>query len=697
MNHFLLLSCLFISVLGHSQNANDLFFSEYVEGSSNNKYLEIFNGTGATVDLTNYQVILYSNGATTPSKTHPLEGNLETGHVLVLKNSKAEIYLGSTINSSATNFNGNDAVALVNISTGNYIDIIGRIGESTYWSSEAYATTDKTLVRKATVVEGVLTNPSSGFPTLATEWDVFDQNTIDNLGSHLFSPPTVGTLSNFELSDYTVETGQAVTFTWDAVDVDYIRFQMEVETGNWKDFEGLTHIDATLGTLLVNVPIDATEGTYKLRVVDVNNSSVFAESNSFTITDIHFAGLDEDNPAYPAANETGVPTDLCHVVYSEEGNTISVRRILICFNEDIQAGTGNIIVDIVTEGINAFTLDVASDSKVEFCGSVLAINIVDDLSGEKVYRVTVPCGAINDKATIPNAFTGFEWSFTTGSRNSLRTISEIQTPLDLTALDASTYVGQYITTSGVVTYKRSGGFYLQDGTTPYSGIYVYDSNTSKAVNVGDVVTLAGQVQEDNNLTEISNVLSYEVFTPMAFPEPVTISMPFDKTNAEPWESMLVMVQNVTYASMGSGAEFNVVDGGSNVGIIDDYLYTYTPVTNETFNSIAGIMNDCKNAYKLAPRSADDVASVTNSVGNAERINLTIYPNPVMDELRILSEEDLVVVEVVNMAGQVVACINKHSSYAGEIVISMARKDKGVYVVKVITENGTIIKRKIIKE
>ena len=34
-----------------SSNASDLFISEYAEGSSNNKYLEIFNGTGQEVSL----------------------------------------------------------------------------------------------------------------------------------------------------------------------------------------------------------------------------------------------------------------------------------------------------------------------------------------------------------------------------------------------------------------------------------------------------------------------------------------------------------------------------------------------------------------------------------------------------------------------------------------------------------------------
>ncbi|MBN1327322.1 MAG: lamin tail domain-containing protein, partial [Candidatus Cloacimonetes bacterium] len=41
----------------------DLFFSEYIEGSSNNKALEIYNGTGAQVDLADYRIAQSVNGA----------------------------------------------------------------------------------------------------------------------------------------------------------------------------------------------------------------------------------------------------------------------------------------------------------------------------------------------------------------------------------------------------------------------------------------------------------------------------------------------------------------------------------------------------------------------------------------------------------------------------------------------------------
>ena len=41
--------------------ATDLFFSEYAEGSSDNKYLEIFNGTGNDIDLSLYAISSCSN------------------------------------------------------------------------------------------------------------------------------------------------------------------------------------------------------------------------------------------------------------------------------------------------------------------------------------------------------------------------------------------------------------------------------------------------------------------------------------------------------------------------------------------------------------------------------------------------------------------------------------------------------------
>ena len=67
----------------------DLIISEYIEGSSNNKYIEIYNGTGASVNLTDYEIRIYANGSTTPTSTISLSGTLTNGNVYVIANSSA--------------------------------------------------------------------------------------------------------------------------------------------------------------------------------------------------------------------------------------------------------------------------------------------------------------------------------------------------------------------------------------------------------------------------------------------------------------------------------------------------------------------------------------------------------------------------------------------------------------------------------
>ena len=164
----------------------DLFFSEYVEGTGNNKYLEIYNGTGVAQNLANYQVRTYSNGSATPSTTNTLSGILNPGEVIVLRNTGATIYPGAATVAGAVNFNGNDAVELYNIGLGATADLIGRIGEDpgTQWSAGGNSSLDQTLRRKSTVTGGVTSNPASGFPTLATEWENLGTNVIANLGNH---------------------------------------------------------------------------------------------------------------------------------------------------------------------------------------------------------------------------------------------------------------------------------------------------------------------------------------------------------------------------------------------------------------------------------------------------------------------------------------------------------------------------------
>lgn len=185
--------------LTEGTNATDLIISEYVEGSSSNKYIEIYNGTGNAVDLSNYYLQLYSNGAPTPSSDIKLSGTLAHGATVVYKNSSAALTLPvgvTATTNAAVNFNGDDAVALYynDGTNAHFVDIFGVIDQDpgTQWTADGgFQTVDRTLVRKATVTSGVNVNPTNtgddittDFVTLGTEWVMYDINTASNLGSH---------------------------------------------------------------------------------------------------------------------------------------------------------------------------------------------------------------------------------------------------------------------------------------------------------------------------------------------------------------------------------------------------------------------------------------------------------------------------------------------------------------------------------
>ena len=87
-----LLVCALVGASAASAASSDLLFSEYVEGSGNNKALEIFNDTGAPVDLAagGYNVQIFFNGSATAGLTINLTGTVADGDVFVLAQSAAD-------------------------------------------------------------------------------------------------------------------------------------------------------------------------------------------------------------------------------------------------------------------------------------------------------------------------------------------------------------------------------------------------------------------------------------------------------------------------------------------------------------------------------------------------------------------------------------------------------------------------------
>ena len=180
-------------------NLTDLFISEYVEGTSNNKAIEIFNGTASSVDLAadGYRLEFYFNGSTSPGSTLNLSGELGPGNVFVLASSSASSTILDVTNqaSSAAFYNGNDAVVLKKGAA--ILDVIGQVGfnPGTEWGSGLISTADNTIRRIESTSQGD-TNPNDIFDP-SIEWIGYPTDTFDGLG--IFNGTTIQT---FALSDF---------------------------------------------------------------------------------------------------------------------------------------------------------------------------------------------------------------------------------------------------------------------------------------------------------------------------------------------------------------------------------------------------------------------------------------------------------------------------------------------------------------
>ncbi len=215
-----------------------VFISEYIEGSSSNKALEIYNATGSDVDLSNYIMLRSNNGADGwVSDTLRMEGMLAAGDVFVIANSSADaaILAEADTTHSMTFYNGDDALGLFEVTATDtvLIDMFGELGvdPGSGWEVAGVSTGTKehTLVRKAAWDTGNSTTLGSfGTNDFNSEWMVKEQNDFSGIGSHTVGVDfsirelnryrNAATLTTDDLGSHPL-VGQEVTFT--AVIVSY--------------------------------------------------------------------------------------------------------------------------------------------------------------------------------------------------------------------------------------------------------------------------------------------------------------------------------------------------------------------------------------------------------------------------------------------------------------------------------------------
>jgi len=140
-------------------------------------------------------------------------------------------------------------------------------------------------------------------------------------------------------------------------------------------------------------------GTHNV-VLNANDGQGGSTNQSFTIT-INDVTAPTLSTLAPSNNATDIATN---------------TNLILIFSENIQKGTGNILIKDALDNSTVQTIDVTSNV-VTISGATVAVNPPSDLLGHKNYYIQIPATAFTDMAS--NAYAGIAdmitWNFTTAN------------------------------------------------------------------------------------------------------------------------------------------------------------------------------------------------------------------------------------------------------------------------------------------
>jgi PKD repeat protein len=470
-------------------SCSNLFFSEYIEGSSNNKVLEIYNPTCDTVDLANYQIQRFTNGSASASGTYtfPTGTLLASQEVYVIANASSDptiLSVADTTN-AATFFNGDDAVTLMDLSTGDTLDIIGVVGvdPGTGWTVGSGATANYTLVRKPNIHDG-----TTDWSVSSTQWEVLTIDTFDSLGMHWATTCNEPVVAAFTVQDTVSCLGSTVCFTntttGGSCNMTYI---YDLGDGIQSAQEDFCHIYTAPGTYTVTLIVDDNGTTYTSSVA----ITVLASSDA-TIT---------------AAGPFCETDPVINLTASDAGGTWSGIGIT-----DANAGT----FDPSTTGAGTFDIVYTISGT---CGDAdtLSIAVMASETADIVYSDTVYCANLEASITPTNNGDAGTFSGSTGLVIDANT-GVIDGTSTIAGSGAGSYTVTYIT-NGVCADTLEVDIYLEncDALEEASsfGLEIYPNPVKDQImikgNLGDVQAikifdLAGKVVYEFN----SNFMQIDV-------------------------------------------------------------------------------------------------------------------------------------------------------------------------------------------
>ncbi len=413
---------------------SDLFFSEYIEGTNNNKVLEIYNPTTSPINLTNYKVWISFNGGTTTSSVY-LQGILNPDSVYVLANTSASapvLALADQL-SGALDFNGDDAVALIDTSSDDTLDIIGVIGfdPGAFWVVGSGSTQLHTLTRIASVNSG-----QHDWVIGATEWNVFPSNDFTQLGSHSMTP-CAATPPDVYLVNATQTVNEGAG-------------SITLELGITNPDANATSVTLTLSDISATITQDYDLTGNPITVTFPGGSSANQTVNASIIDDANIESAETFNVTISNPTNNATISTTQEVVTIQDNDTPGPEVFLVNATQSVSESGGSINIQVGINNPNAnatsviLTLsDISASIGTDYnlTGNPVTVTFPAGSSANQTVSVTI----IND-ANLELDET-FNVSLSNATNNATITVS--QEIVTITNVEINSYIGFWLSVDSV--------------------------------------------------------------------------------------------------------------------------------------------------------------------------------------------------------------------------------------------------------
>jgi len=649
-----------ISFVSSAQTGRDLFFSEYVEGTQNNKALEIFNPNNAVVDLAAYRIVFAIDGANwSVWKTFPTGKTLAPDSVWTLVNDQFTIptfdlaLADEKFFSNEINFGGNDAIGLMKISATDtsLIDVIGvpdagNPGSGWDVAGILSATANHTLIRKSSIEKGSLNwDLSRGSTGSNSEWIVKNTDFADSLGHHFFRPVVF-------ITDIIISTSVSTT-----IDVDHGQIQLSAEAlptsatdkkliwSSSEPFALSVNQDGLVLALNNGTAWISAWTTDGSGVADSIKISAINQSGTLLVSSISINGLNGQDTIKINKGTILMTADIKPINATNKGITWSVDQPLLA--------------DIGTDGILTAKKN----------GKVLVTATANDGSGVSGSKTIIIFGQYSEVANL----TALRAAYTANE-----TIFRIS--------------GEVILSHWV--YNRSTK-YVQDDN---AGIVIEDpfGKITSTYKVGDGVTgLIGYLLDDYGMLQFHPIEDPGAITAEnKVLTPLILTVKEFNANFEKYESRLIKIDKLEFDQ--AGGIFQYLNNYT-LRVGNDITVLRTEFANADFlgmqipdsANVTGIAIQLNKTPKIAPRRLDDIDILPlpkTGINQGKTPAISIYPNPVTDELHFSSSFIVNSFEITDGSGRVVLSgkTGKTENY-----ISVGNLSRGLYFIRFYGTYGTI--------